>query len=88
MGGGDLGVVRLGQVDPAQALGQAEVVRGGVSLAKAMGRDRYGLWADIRIQASGAGGVIQRLRWIPPGRFQYVTDPDGNSIGLFEPAKG
>ena len=22
---------------------------------------------------------------IPPGRFQYATDPDGNSLGLFEP---
>ena len=22
---------------------------------------------------------------IPPGRFTYMTDPDGNSIGLFEP---
>ncbi len=25
---------------------------------------------------------------MPFGRFQYGTDPDGNSIGLFEPAKG
>lgn len=24
---------------------------------------------------------------IPPGRFQYIVDPDGNSIGLFEPRK-
>lgn len=23
---------------------------------------------------------------IPPGRFVYALDPDGNSIGLFEPA--
>jgi predicted enzyme related to lactoylglutathione lyase len=25
---------------------------------------------------------------MPFGRFQYGTDPDGNSLGLFEPAKG
>ncbi len=24
---------------------------------------------------------------IPPGRFQYGTDPDGNSIGMFEANK-
>lgn len=24
---------------------------------------------------------------IPPGRFAYAQDPDGNSIGLFEPNK-
>ncbi len=29
-----------------------------------------------------AGPVIE----IPPGRFQYVQDPDGNSLGLFESA--
>ncbi len=31
--------------------------------------------------ATMMGPVIE----IPPGRFQYATDPDGNSIGLFEP---
>lgn len=30
----------------------------------AAGRDRYGLWADADIR-----GVVQRFRWIPPGRF-------------------
>jgi formylglycine-generating enzyme required for sulfatase activity len=33
--------------------------------ASDLGRDRYGLWADLRI----AERVRQRLRWIPPGRF-------------------
>ena len=34
----------------------------------------------------GAGGAIHSGPIdIPPGRFAYVTDPDGNSIGLFEP---
>jgi predicted enzyme related to lactoylglutathione lyase len=31
--------------------------------------------------ATMMGPVIE----IPPGRFQYATDPDGNLIGLFEP---
>jgi formylglycine-generating enzyme required for sulfatase activity len=33
--------------------------------ARAVGRDRFGLWAELRV----ADGVVQRLRWIPPGRF-------------------
>jgi len=36
-----------------------------------------------------AGGTVKSDPVaIPPGRFQYALDPDGNSIGLFEPAKG
>lgn len=36
-----------------------------------------------------AGGtIVSDPIAIPPGRFQYALDPDGNSIGLFEPAKG
>ncbi len=36
-----------------------------------------------------AGGEIKSPPvQIPPGRFQYALDPDGNSIGLFEPNKG
>lgn len=30
------------------------------------------------------GSVMGEPITIPPGRFQYATDPDGNSIGLFE----
>ena len=30
------------------------------------------------------GSVLGDPITIPPGRFQYATDPDGNSIGLFE----
>lgn len=39
-----------------------------------------------RLNAAGGksnGFVIE----IPPGRFAYATDPDGNSLGLFQPAK-
>lgn len=33
-----------------------------------------------------AGGVVLGpVIEIPPGRFQYAKDPDGNSIGMFEP---
>ena len=33
-----------------------------------------------------AGGkVVSDPIEIPPGRFVYATDPDGNSLGLFEP---
>lgn len=33
--------------------------------ASAAGRDQYGLWASFEVE-----GVTQRMRWIPPGRFQ------------------
>ncbi len=43
---------------------------------------------DAAIRCRKAGGtVIGEIITIPPGRFIYATDPDGNSIGLFEPAK-
>ena len=40
-----------------------------------------------RCKAAG-GTLIHEPITIPPGRFQYATDPDGNSIGLFEANKG
>ncbi len=45
--------------------------------ASAMGRDRFGLWAEIAI-APDTGGqpVIQRLRWCPPGRFRMGSPDD------------
>lgn len=43
---------------------------------------------DAAIRCRKAGGeVIGEIITIPPGRFVYAKDPDGNSIGLFEPAK-
>ena len=37
-------------------------------------------------RCSAAGGtLLGPVLEIPPGRFQYAKDPDGNSIGLFEP---
>lgn len=67
--------------------------------ASAMGRDRFGLWAEIRIEpepaslrerrgresvkkvtkgvsATTSEPVIQRLRWIPPGRFLMGSPKD------------
>lgn len=38
-----------------------------------------------RVRAAG-GQVVSPAIEIPPGRFFYATDPDGNSIGLFERA--
>lgn len=35
--------------------------------------------------AKAGGAVLGPVIDIPPGRFQYATDPDGNSLGLFEP---
>ena len=39
--------------------------------ASGIGRDRCGLWADIRV-----GDVRHRLRWIPPGRFMMGSPGD------------
>jgi uncharacterized protein len=35
-----------------------------------------------RVKAAG-GEVVSGIVKIPPGRFAYCLDPDGNSIGLF-----
>ena len=39
--------------------------------ARAIGRDRYGLWATLAV-----GAARQRMRWIPPGRFR-MGSPEG-----------
>jgi len=41
-----------------------------------LGRDRFGLWAEVRIQPAQGRPVIQRLRWIPPGHFQMGSPDD------------
>jgi formylglycine-generating enzyme required for sulfatase activity len=43
--------------------------------ASAIGRDRFGLWCEIEIDPGHGGPVIQRLRWIPPGRF-WMGSPE------------
>lgn len=35
-----------------------------------------------RVEPAG-GKIVSPVIQIPPGRFAYCTDPDGNSIGLF-----
>lgn len=40
-----------------------------------------------RVTAAG-GRTLGPVIDIPAGRFQYATDPDGNSIGLFEMGAG
>ena len=49
-------------------------------------RDSVEAAAD-RVAAAG-GTVMGPIVDIPAGRFQYATDPDGNSIGLFQPNQG
>jgi formylglycine-generating enzyme required for sulfatase activity len=39
------------------------------SWASAIGRDRFGLWCEFTVEPKQGEPVIQRLRWIPPGRF-------------------
>lgn len=41
----------------------------GPRWADATGRDRFGLWATIALEAGAGEPVVQRLRWIPPGSF-------------------
>jgi predicted enzyme related to lactoylglutathione lyase len=43
--------------------------------------------AAERVRANG-GAVVSEPIGIPAGRFFYATDPDGNSIGLFEAGAG
>ncbi|MGR3373961.1 MAG: VOC family protein [Pseudooceanicola nanhaiensis] len=42
--------------------------------------------ATDRAKLAGAKVLYGPIE-IPPGRFTYIEDPDGNSIGLFEPKK-
>jgi len=44
--------------------------------AGAIGRDRYGLWTEIAVEPSQGEPIIQRLRWIPPGRFTMGSPAD------------
>jgi formylglycine-generating enzyme required for sulfatase activity len=44
--------------------------------ASAIGRDRHGLWTEIAVEPSQGEPVIQRLRWIPPGRFTMGSPDD------------
>ncbi|MCB1820589.1 MAG: formylglycine-generating enzyme family protein [Candidatus Competibacteraceae bacterium] len=43
--------------------------------ARAIGRDHFGLWCEIAVEPSQGKLVIQRLRWIPPGRF-WMGSPE------------
>ena len=61
-----------------------------VAWASAFGRDLYGHWMDLRV-----GGVVQRLRYIPPGRFrmgsskeEWGRQSDEQDLKEMEIAKG
>ena len=49
--------------------------------ASAIGRDRFGLWCEITVEPSQGEPVIQRLRWVPPGRF-WMGSPEEETRGL------
>ncbi|MCB1826457.1 MAG: formylglycine-generating enzyme family protein [Candidatus Competibacteraceae bacterium] len=49
--------------------------------ASAIGRDRFGLWCEIEVDPGRGEPVIQRLRWIPPGRF-WMGSPEEETRGL------
>ncbi len=41
------------------------------------GRDAYGVYGDFELESTFDGSLVQqRLRWIPPGRFQMGSPPD------------
>ena len=45
--------------------------------ARAIGRDRFGLWAELLFKRDKADpGVPYRMRWIPPGRFLMGSPAD------------
>jgi formylglycine-generating enzyme required for sulfatase activity len=44
--------------------------------ASAMGRDRFGLWAEIDLAQGENRDLVQRLRWIAPGEFFMGSPPD------------
>ena len=47
--------------------------------ASAAGRDNYGLWADLEV-----GGVVQRMRYIRPGRFLMGSPETENGRSDYE----
>ena len=58
-------------------LALARLTKADVGWAAGLGRDRFGLWADLVVE-----GVRQRLRWIPPGRF--LMGAPGDEAGRWE----
>lgn len=45
--------------------------------ASGWGRDRHGLFAELTVEVPGDWrGVVQRLRWIPPGQFRMGSPED------------
>ncbi|MCP5197409.1 MAG: formylglycine-generating enzyme family protein [Gammaproteobacteria bacterium] len=51
------------------------------SWASAIGRDCFGLWCEIELDPGQGEPIVQRLRWIPPGRF-WMGSPEEETRGL------
>ena len=49
--------------------------------ANAIGRDRFGLWSEIAVDPGQGEPIIQRLRWITPGRF-WMGSPEAETQEL------
>ena len=56
------------------------------SWADDAGTDRYGRWATFGVDAKDGTRVMQRMRWIPPGRF-VMGSPKGEE-GRFDDREG
>ena len=57
----------------------AQLTRPDCRWASAMGRDKYGLWAEFEVK-----NVRQRMRWIPPGRFLMGSSEEDREAYDFE----
>ena len=47
-----------------------------------------GVGGALEDAAKRCAAAVGDIVTIPPGRFQIAYDPDGNTVGLFEPAQG
>ncbi len=70
------------QIGPSRYTGKADL---RPDWARRIGRDRYGLYADLRLQGLGPKNPL-RLRWIPPGHF-LMGSPE-NEVGRFDNREG
>ena len=57
---------------------------GCAAWASGWGEDKFGVWAELRVEVTAGGGesttppksVVQRMRWIPPGEYWMGSGED------------